>query len=158
MIPSPNGLLLAVAASFLVAVPTLCQGPPRTAADDRSAVARLVDSVAVWISQRNAAAIASRMPRDSAIVYVSDGHPIRGADLETVLTDFYSGVRSMTFRWDSVHVDSLGNSTWGATAWARISITDSLGQVANSRAIFTWTALRRGNQLILARAHKTTLQ
>ena len=125
---------------------------------EHRAVAVLLDSVALWISDRNAGAIAARMPTDSSIVYVSDGHPIRGTELKQVLQSFYSGVRSLEFRWDSLRVEPLGNRTWGATTWARISVTDSLGQVANSKAIFTWTVVRRNDRWLLALAHKTTLQ
>ena len=125
---------------------------------EHRAVTALLDSVALWISNRDAPAIASRMPTDSSIVYVSDGHAIRGTELKQVLQSFYSSVRSLAFAWDSLRVEPLGDRIWGATAWARISATDSLGQVANAKAIFTWTVVRRNDRWLLALAHKATLQ
>jgi hypothetical protein len=125
--------------------------------ETRQTITALLDSVANWISDLDADAIAARMPSDSAIVYVSDGQPIRGTELRTVLHNFYSGVRSLEFRWDSTALASLGDQTWGATSWARISVTDSIGRVTKSRAIFTWTIVRAHDRWILALAHKAAL-
>ena len=98
------------------------------------------------------------MPSDSSVVYVSDGRPIRGTDLRSVLATFYSGLRSLTFRWDSLQLAPLGDQTWGATGWAHIAVTDSVGHVTSTRAIFTWTIVRARDRWVLALAHKATLQ
>ena len=124
----------------------------------RRAIAALLDSMATSISNRDADAIAARMPSDSSVVYVSDGRPIRGTDLRSVLANFYSGLRSLSFRWDSLELAPLGDQTWGATTWARIVITDSIGRVTSSRAIFTWTIVRARDRWVLALAHKATMQ
>jgi hypothetical protein len=124
----------------------------------RGAIIALLDSIATSISNRDADAIVARMPSDSSVVYVSDGHAIRGTELHTVLGNFYSGLHSLAFRWDSVQLAPLGDETWGATSWAHISITDSTRHVTSSRAIFTWTIVRGRNRWVLALAHKTTLQ
>src|SRR5256885_11360792 len=103
----------------------------------RRAIVALLDSMATSISNRDADAIATRMPSDSSVVYVSDGRPIRGTDLRSVLATFYSGLRSLTFRWDSLQLAPLGDQTWGATGWAHIAVTDSVGHVTSTGAIFT---------------------
>ena len=125
---------------------------------DRQAITALLDSMATSISNRDADAIAARMPSDSSVVYVSDGRPIRGTDLRTVLGNFYAGLRSVTFRWDSLQLVPLGDQTWGATGWAHIVVTDSIGHITNSRAIFTWTIVRARDRWVLALAHKATVQ
>ena len=157
---SPHSyVVLALAGLALLACsspePTTREPSPQEA---RRAITALLDSMATSISNRDADAIAARMASDSSVVYVSDGRPIRGTDLRTVLGNFYSGLRSLTFRWDSVQLAPLGDQTWGATSWAHISITDSIGHVTSSRAIFTWTIVRGRNRWVLALAHKTTLQ
>ena len=124
----------------------------------RRAIAALLDSMATSISNRDADAIAARMPSDSSVVYVSDGRPIRGTDLRSVLANFYSGLRSLTFGWDSLQLAPLGDQAWGATGWAHIAVTDSVGHVTSSRAIFTWTIVRARDRWVLALAHKATLQ
>src|SRR5690349_18400408 len=60
-----------------------------SAQEARRAIIALLDSMASSISNRDADAIAARMPSDSSVVYVSDGHPIRGTNLRTVLRSFY---------------------------------------------------------------------
>jgi hypothetical protein len=117
----------------------------------------LLDSMATSISNRDADAIAAHMPSDSSIVYVSDGRPIRGTELRSVLRTFYSGLHSLTFRWDSLQLVLLGGQTWGATSWANIVVTDSAGHVTKSRAIFTWTIIRDRDRWVLGLAHKATL-
>lgn len=129
----------------------------QTRENSRQAIALLLDSMATSISNRDADAIAARMPSDSTIVYVSDGRPIRGMDLRSVLRDFYSGLRSLTFRWDSLEMVQLGDQTWGATTWAHIVVTDSVGHVTDSRAIFTWTIVHNRDRWVPALAHKATL-
>jgi hypothetical protein len=137
-------------------------GEPTTrepsAQEARRAIASLLDSMATSISNRDVEAIAARMPSDSSVVYVSDGRPIRGTELRTLLRDYYSGLRSLAFRWDSFELTPLGNQTWGATSWARFSVTDSMGNVTWSKAIFTWTVVYSRDRWVLARAHRTTLQ
>lgn len=136
-----------------------CSGAKtRTREETRRAVTLLLDSMATSISSRDADAIAAHMPSDSSIVYVSDGRPIRGSDLRAVLRNFYSGLRSLTFRWDSLQVVPLAEETWGATTWAHIVVTDTVGHITDSRAIFTWTIVRDRDRWVLALAHKATLR
>jgi ketosteroid isomerase-like protein len=123
----------------------------------RRAIAGVLDSIATAISNRDANAIAAHMPTDSSIVYVSDGRAIRGTDLRSVLQNFYSGLRSLSFRWDSVQLVPLGDQTWDAVTWARIAVTDSIGHTTHSLAIFTWTIVRQGDHWVPALAHKATL-
>ena len=129
-----------------------------SAQDARSAISSLLDSMATSISKRDADGVAARMPSDRSVVYVSDGHPIRGTELRAVLRDYYSGLRSLSFVWDFLELTLLGSQTWGVTSWARFSVTDSMGNVTRSKAVFTWTAVYDRDRWVLARAHRTTLQ
>jgi uncharacterized protein (TIGR02246 family) len=129
----------------------------RETADARGEIHALLDTIARAISSRDAREIARRMPTDSSVVYVSDGRPIRGTELQAALETFYATQRTIHFRWDSMRLAPLSDDVWTATAWAQIGLTDTTGTVTNAPAIFTWTVVRRGGRWQLAMAHKTTL-
>jgi uncharacterized protein (TIGR02246 family) len=131
--------------------------PPSRDASRRE-VAALLDSVAASISRRDAAGIAALMPTDSSLVYISDGHPIRGTELRPVLGAYYAGLRQLSFRWDSLQLVPSDPRAWSAIGWATIAVVDTLGNASTSRAVFTWTVVRPRERWILALAHKTTLQ
>ena len=156
---SSSHIVLALAGISLLACSS---GEPRnrepSAQDARPAIASLLDSMANSISNRDVDAITARMPSDSSVVYVSDGQPIRGTELRTVLRDYYSGIHSLSFRWDSFELTPLGTQSWGVTSWARFSVTDSMGNVTPSKAIFTWTVVYDRDRWVLARAHRTTVK
>ena len=149
-------LLLAAGSLLACSIPDSTTREP-SSQEARRAITALLDSMASSISSRDADAIAARMPSDSSIVYVSDGRPIRGTDLRTILGKFYSGLRSLTFEWDSVQLAPRGAQTWSAISWAHISTMDSIGHVTDTRAIFTWTIVGGRDRWVLALAHKATL-
>ena len=136
-----------------------CEGGTRRggSTSEQTEVHALLDSVAQAISARDARGIARRMLSDSSIVYVSDGHAIPGAALQATLQDFYATQGAIHFRWDSIRLTPVTEGVWTATSWAQIALTDTTGITASSRAIFTWTVVRRAGQWELALAHKTTL-
>lgn len=159
----PAVLLVAVA---VVAAACHASAPPQRAPATPSpasagaprAIAALLDSIAMSISMRDADAIAERMPRDSSVVYVTDGVALRGVDLRNALREFYGGLHALSFRWDSLQFASPRDGTWLATGWARISVRDTNDRVADNRAVFTWTVVWTHDRWLLALAHKTTLQ
>src|SRR4051794_26757547 len=78
--PRPH-LAVALAGFCLFACSTT---DTRARGETRQAIAALLDSMATSISNRDANAIAARMPGDSPVVYVSDGRAIRGTDLRSL--------------------------------------------------------------------------
>jgi hypothetical protein len=152
------GFMLPVVFTTVLACSTGSHDTPyRRSADSRGQVHGLLDSMARAISMRDAREIAHRMPSDSSVVYVSDGRPIRGFELRTVLENFYATQRVINFRWDSVSLVPQTDDVWTATAWAQIGLTDTAGSVSKSPAIFTWTLVRRGGRWRAVLAHKTTI-
>src|SRR5215212_4065384 len=64
---------------------------------------------------------------------------IRGIELQQVLETFYATQTRIDFGWDSIALSPLTGDVWKATAWARITLTDSASAVTTAPAIFTWT-------------------
>jgi hypothetical protein len=131
--------------------------PELADAGARSEIHALLDNIAHAISSRDAREIARRMPSDSSIVYVSDGLPIRGSELEAVLENFYATQRTIDFRWDSMILTPRSSEVWTVTAWADIRLVDTAGAGTTAPALFTWTVMRRGGRWQPVMAHKATL-
>lgn len=121
----------------------------------------LSDQLAAAISNRDADGAARGVREDEHVVYISDGHVIRGREYRDVLRRFYAGVRQIHFQWESREVEPIGrDGRMGGvvTGWAKISIIDSAGAVSNDKALFTLVYSRAANSWEFLAAHKTTIR
>lgn len=71
----------------------------RDAKADHAAIDSLTNRLAAAVSRRDAQGAAEGVTPDSSVVYISDGHMIRGFDYIRVLSEFYATVDSLEFRW-----------------------------------------------------------
>jgi hypothetical protein len=151
---------IAVLATGLLLGLGSCAGAEARIPDEAAArrtILAVMDSIAGAISARDADAIAARVPRDSSVVYVTDGQGFRGYELRDTLRNYYATLRSLSFTWDSVRLAPIGSHTWVATAWSRATAADAEGHHRSSHATSTWTFGWTGAGWSLGSATKITL-
>lgn len=118
----------------------------------------LSDQLAAAISNRDADGAARGVREDEHVVYVSDGHVIRGREYRDVLQRFYAGFQRIDFRWERREVEPIGPHGGVVTGWATLSLVDNVGAVSNDKALFTLVYSRAGHSWELLTAHKTTIR
>ncbi|MGD2122967.1 MAG: nuclear transport factor 2 family protein [Gemmatimonadota bacterium] len=121
---------------------TGCTGPDGGTQDrehdsDRVAVETLADRLAESITRLDAEGAAEGVPRDSSVVYVSDGDVIRGVDYISTLASFYSGLDSLQFQWTRKEISFPTPRSAVMIGWASIRAKSKGEMWAEAPAIFT---------------------
>ncbi len=132
------------------------QSPVFRAADRRT-LSELMDEMARNVSRRDARALARDVPRDSSIIYISDGSVIRGRDFEAVLKSFYAGLDSLEFVWTRKDISFPAPQSAVAVGWADIRLRDK-AQWLSEPAIFTSVYRQEDSgKWRLVTSHKTSI-
>ena len=104
---------------------------------DRVAIESLANRLAESISRLDAEGAAEGIPRDSTVVYVSDGSVYRGVDYVPTLESFYSDLDSLQFDWTRTEISFPTTRSAVLIGWASIRAKPKGGTWADAPAIFT---------------------
>jgi uncharacterized protein (TIGR02246 family) len=118
-------------------------------------ISKLTDYLAEAISSRDATRIAQMFERGEYPKYVSDGLVIPQNQMEKTLTEFYSGLEKLDFRWNRKQVEVLSADVATVTSWTIYTGITKNGQQFSERAVFTHLYARRDGIWRLISSHKS---
>src|SRR5262245_31181423 len=116
---------------------------------------RLAQEMAADASRLDVVALAKLIPQTDRIVYVSDGHPIRGNEYLKVMGEFYATLRQLDFQWEKLEGFPIGDDEVEVTGWASAHMVTQKGETETQRAIFTMVFARGKDGWKRVIAHKT---
>jgi hypothetical protein len=119
---------------------------------------RLAQEMAADASRLDVVALSKLIPQTDRIVYVSDGHPVRGNEYLKVMGDFYGTLRQLDFKWEKLDGFRIGDNEVGVIGWANAHMVTKTGETEVQRAIFTMVFARDAEGWKRVIAHKTVLK
>jgi hypothetical protein len=132
-------LMVVAAAAGGVAIGRQSQG----AEPDAAAMAvRLAQEMAASASRLDAASNGKLIPQGDRVAYVSNGHPVTGAQYVETLGRYYASLKTLDFKWDRWEVSPVGTDAATFTGWASVKTMDLAGKSEAGRAIFTMVFAR----------------
>jgi ketosteroid isomerase-like protein len=151
-------MILALALSVLCGCATTRSEPP---AGERASAAvglRLANEMAAAASRLDVAALAKFIPQTDAVVYVSNGNPIRGNEYLKVMGDFYSTLSKLDFKWAKSEAVPISDNAVAFTGWSDVQIMTKKGESEAEHAVFTMVFVRGDDGWKRVIAHKTVLK
>ena len=119
---------------------------------------RLANEMAAAASRLDVAALAKFIPQTDAVVYVSNGNPIRGNEYLKVMGDFYSTLSQLDFKWSKSEAVPLSDDAVAFTGWSDVHIVTKKGETETEHAVFTMVFMRGKDGWKRVVAHKTVLK
>ena len=152
-----RGLLLLV----LTLTAGCASAPGKPAGDERARTEvgiRLAQEMAADASRLDVAALARFIPQTDRIVYVSDGHPIRGNEYLKTMGDFYATLAKLDFKWEKLEGFPITDDEIEVTGWANAQMVTKTGESIVQKAVFTMVFARTKDGWKRVIAHKTVLK
>lgn len=119
---------------------------------------RLANEMAAAASRLDVAALARFIPQTDAVVYVSNGNPIRGNEYRRVMGDFYGTLSKLEFKWEKVEAVPIAENAVAFTGWSDVHMVTLKGEAEAERAVFTMVFVRGDDGWKRVIAHKTVLK
>lgn len=107
---------------------------------------RIVVEAAARLSTRNPDSVLAAFSREPEFAWVADAHLFENWDsLRADAGRRYAGLRTLTFRWDTLRVVVLTSESGVVSGVATARLTDTLGGTVGIRAGATYVIVRRPN-------------
>jgi ketosteroid isomerase-like protein len=152
----------ALAVVALVGACTPPGQPPRPVAFDSAAVRREVrafmQQAADSAGTLDAVAALAGAPTDSSVIYVSDGHPIRGSEFVASLRRTYRNLDFLRMVVNRAEIRPLRSDIASATFWMTITSRTKAGREATDSVIETAVFERKEGKWRPVLWQKTTLK
>ena len=120
-------------------------------------VVQTAHEMASTISRLDVEGLLQFIPETDAVVYVSDGFPIRGDEYRKEIGEYYQTLKSLNFKWERWETVPLSDTIVIFTGWANTSFETLAGEQGSEQAVFTmvWMLDSSGWKRVIA--HKTIL-
>lgn len=121
-----------------------CSFTPADSVATAEALRGIAIEAATRLSTLNPDSVLATFSREPDFAWIADAHLFDNWD--SVLADArlrYAGLRSLTFRWDTLRVVALTRATGVVSGVASARLTDTLGATATVRAGATYVIVRR---------------
>ena len=118
---------------------------------------RLATRISAAASALDVDALLPLIPQTEDVVYVSDGHPITGAEYRSVMADFYSSLSRLEWHWDKWEAVPISDEAVAFTGWATLRVQTRSGEQRQERAIYTMVFARQRDGWKRILGTKTTL-
>jgi hypothetical protein len=148
-------------ASFVFLLGSGCAAATRTGDRHEKATAelgyRLASKVAAAASNLDVDAITPMIPLTDRVVYVSNGHPVRGTEYRAIMGAFYGSLQRLDWTWEKWEAFPTSDDSVVFTGWANVVAVRRDGERQVERAIHTMLFVREKDGWKRVISHKTNL-